>query len=207
MISLSGVKARPAGLLAAWGIVVLSGILYLEAYAGRPGDQGAPAVPWPAGSQIQFDGCRPALLIFLHPQCPCSRASLAELAYIMDRCRGRVSAHAVLLGTPLLDRWGRSKIEEDLSGLADVQVCRDRGGAEARRFAVATSGHVLVYDARGLLIFSGGITAARGHAGDNDGRAAVLALILDAARGRPANPVFGCPLITPGSTCNLESRR
>jgi hypothetical protein len=206
MISLSRVKDRSVALLAAWVVVVVLGILYLGAYAAHPGDEGTPTVRWLAGSRIQRDDRRPTLLIFLHPGCPCSRASLGELAYIMDRCRDRVSVQAILLGTPFLDRWGRSEIERDLAGLPDVHVYPDRGGAEARRFSVATSGHVLLYDPRGRLVFSGGITAARGHAGDNCGRAAVLDRILSEEGGRAGSPVFGCPLTTPRSTANAESR-
>ena len=40
-----------------------------------------------------------------------------------------------------------------------------------------TSGQVVVYDAKGALLFSGGITAARGHMGDNAGRDRITALL------------------------------
>ena len=206
MTSLSRVRKRSLVLLATWGAVVVSGILFLEAYAARPGDGGTPTGRWLAGSRIQLDDRRSTLLIFLHPHCPCSRASVGELAYIVDRCRDRVSVHAILLGTPILDRWGRSEIERDLASLPDVHVYPDRGGAEARRFSVATSEHVLLYDPRGRLVFSGGITSARGHAGDNDGRAAVLDRILNEEGGRAGSPVFGCPLTTPRSTAKEECR-
>ena len=52
-------------------------------------------------------------------------------------------------------------------------MLRDDDGAEARRFGAETSGQTLLYDARGALAFSGGITGARGHAGDNAGRASL----------------------------------
>jgi hypothetical protein len=207
MTWLSGVRARPAGILTAWAIVVASGILYLQAHAARPGETGAPSPRWPVGSPIAIDGRRPALLIFLHPHCPCSRASLAELEKILRRCHERVSAHAILLATPLLDRWGRSAVVDQLPSLPGVRVWQDRGGALARRFGVATSGHVLVYDAGGLLIFSGGITAARGHAGDNLGEVAVIARIGGSQQCSSASPVFGCPLTTPWSSEFEGSRR
>ena len=60
----------------------------------------------------------------------------------------------------------------------------DPGGAEARRFGVATSGHVLLYDTRGDLIFSGGITPGRGEQGDNAGPGGVAR--PDHGRGRGA---------------------
>jgi hypothetical protein len=52
----------------------------------------------------------------------------------------------------------------------------------------------VLYDSAGNLLFRGGITSARGHAGDNAGRAAVVSLLTsDEAEGRDT-PVFGCPL-------------
>jgi hypothetical protein len=206
MSVLSLLGKRSPVLMATWGGIVTSGILLLESFAARPGDGGAPAGRWLAESRIRRDDRRPTLLIFLHPQCPCSRASLDELAYIVDQSHDRVSVHAVLLGTPFLDRWGRSEIERDLASLRDVHVSPDRGGVEARRFGVATSGHALLYDSGGQLLFSGGITAARGHAGDNYGRAAVLDLILNKGGGRAGSPVFGCPLTTPRSDPSQEGR-
>jgi hypothetical protein len=44
------------------------------------------------------------------------------------------------------------------------------------------------------LIFSGGITAARAHPGDNAGRSALVALLNRAPADRAGTNVFGCPL-------------
>ena len=123
MVSLGRVKQPWAGVAAAWGAVVVLGLLYLEAYADRPGDSGAPPAVWPAQSRVKRDGRRPTVLIFLHPQCPCSRASLAELVHVVERCRTRV-----LRSTPCcwpvqaFDRWGRSRIEQDLAGIPKSPV-------------------------------------------------------------------------------------
>ena len=206
MLLLSRFKFNLASLLVVWGLVVGSGIVLLEVHASRPGDAGTRSLGWPEGSSIRRVGGRPTLLIFLHPCCPCSRASLAELAYIMSHAGGRVSAHALLLlPAHLPDRWSGSGIEQDLADLPDILTWQDRGGSEARRFGVATSGHVLLYDAQGRLTYSGGITSARGHRGDNYGRDAVLAQILGKERDRRGNPVFGCPLATPQPPVMEES--
>jgi hypothetical protein len=126
----------------------------------------------------------------------------------MSRCVGRVSAHALLFSPAHLPKgWGESAIERDLAELSDVHTWQDRGGSEARRFGVATSGHVLLYDAQGRLTFTGGITSARGHEGDNYGRAAVLALIMGQEGDRAGNPVFGCPLATQQPLVIEESPR
>src|SRR5579871_6313093 len=108
MVFLTRVKNPWAGVAAAWGAVVVLALLYLEAYAARPGDSGAPPAVWPPESRIQRDGQRPTVLIFLHPRCPCSRASLAELVHVVERCGSRAPVHAVLLASEAFDRWGQS---------------------------------------------------------------------------------------------------
>lgn len=208
MLLLSKLKFNLAGLFVFWGLVVGSGIALVEGHASRPGGAGTPLLRWPEGSPIRRIDSRPTLLIFLHPCCPCSRASLAELAYIMRHAGGRVSARALLLRPARLpDHWSGSGIERDLADLPEVLTSQDQGGSEARRFGVVTSGHVLLYDAQGRLTYSGGITSARGHQGDNYGREAVLAQILGMEGDRRGNPVFGCPLATPQPPVREEPPR
>jgi hypothetical protein len=202
----SKLKFNLTSLLVVWGLVVGSGIALLDVHASRPGVAGTPLRRWPEGSPIRRVGNRQTLLMFLHPCCPCSRASLAELASIMSHAGGRVSAHALLLlPAHLPERWDGSGIEQDLADLPDIRSWQDKGGSEARRFGVATSGHVLLYDAHGRLTYSGGITSARGHRGENYGRDAVLAQILGEEGDRPGYPVFGCPLATPQPPVTEES--
>jgi len=76
---------------------------------------------------------------------------------------------------------------------------RDDDGVEAARFGAATSGQVILYDRDGRLLFSGGITASRGHAGDNDGRDAIVSLLGGGRGTRHSSPVFGCSLLEPSS--------
>jgi hypothetical protein len=191
-------RVKTVGVAGAWGLAVAVGMSFLAAYMARPGDPGAPPGRWPAGGALRLDGRRPTLLIFVHPRCPCSRASLAELAQVLDRCGGRVAARAVMF-RPRGARtdWLPSDIAAALADQAGLRVEPDPGGEEARRFGVVTSGHVLLYDRRGDLIFSGGITPGRGEQGDNLGRAALLGEIMGGDGGQPASPVFGCSLATP----------
>jgi hypothetical protein len=81
---------------------------------------------------------------------------------------------------------------ETAAAVPGVRVVRD-DGAEAWRFGARVSGQVMVYDHAGRLQFSGGITGARGHEGDNAGRDAIEALL--AGRPHAASAfVFGCLL-------------
>ena len=65
------------------------------------------------------------------------------------------------------------------------------GGAAVQRGDVRSD---IPYDHRGMLQFSGGITSARGHAGDNAGRTALVALLNRLETSHPRTNVFGCPL-------------
>ena len=76
-----------------------------------------------------------------------------------------------------------------------VRPVEDLDGREALRFGAVTSGQTLLYDVSGRLLFNGGITAARGHAGTNDGRDAVLSLLANGSSLRHTTRVFGCSLL------------
>ena len=70
----------------------------------------------------------------------------------------------------------------------------DLDGAEARRFGAETSGHTLLFDLDGNLLFSGGITQSRGHAGGNAGESAIVSLVNTRTADRARTLVFGCSL-------------
>src|SRR2546430_14419966 len=101
--------------------------------------------------------------MFAHPWCPCSRASVGELAQIMSKADGRLDA-LVLFHQPSADDedLAATSLWQSASAIRGVTVKVDRDGEEAQRFGAATSGHIVLYDANGLLRFSGGITNARG---------------------------------------------
>jgi hypothetical protein len=82
-----------------------------------------------------------------------------------------------------------------------VTVIQDEDGLEARRFHATTSGHAIVYDARASLLFTGGITASRGHSGDNEGRSAIVSLLTEGVAERKETLTFGCSLYDPNSVC------
>jgi hypothetical protein len=97
--------------------------------------------------------------------------------------------------------WEQSDLWATATALPGVTVLRDDEGHEAERFGSATSGQTLLYDASGALLFSGGITGARAHRGDNAGRDSLVSLLGGSHPGLnrrdPGNnttKVFGCPL-------------
>lgn len=179
-----------------WFVVVAAGFLHLIRYQFAAGE-GASTAPeaWPLQSKVRPHPDLLTLVLFAHPKCPCTRATIGELSLLMARCQGRVASHVLFLrpgdvapGWELTDLWEAAAI------IPGVEVLTDLEGAEASLFRAATSGQVVVYGRDGRLAFEGGITASRGHAGDNPGRAAIVALATDRMAGFRQTSVFGCSL-------------
>jgi hypothetical protein len=133
--------------------------------------------------------------MFAHPKCPCTRASIEELSTLMARSQGLVDARVVFFKPEDADEnWAITDSWKRASAIPGVIVQTDSEGLEASNFRATTSGQVVLYDAEGRLLFSGGITEARGHEGDNDGRSAVLDFLRHGKSVFTATPVFGCPI-------------
>ena len=180
---------------ALWLLIIGAGIAALWNYESTPGAAALTPDLWPAASRLAPAADRATLVMLAHPHCPCTRASIGELARLMTQARGRVTAY-VLFVKPrgFSDGWARTDLWESAAAIPGVTPVLDDGGAEAGLFHAATSGQTVLYDAAGNLLFSGGITAARGHAGDNAGRTAVVSLLTSDAAEERGTPVFGCPL-------------
>jgi hypothetical protein len=181
---------------AAWLLTVSAVMAAILTYSNTPGPTGKVPLQWPPQSQISPDVLRPTLVLFAHPHCPCTRASIGELEQLMARCQGKVSAQVWFLqpaGLP--EDWSQTDLWRTASKIPGVTVHADVGGREAECFQAQTSGQTLLYDRNGRLMFHGGITLSRGHAGDNPGRSALEDLLEHATAGTTQTPVFGCSLI------------
>lgn len=187
---------RMAVAAGAWLLAVITAMLLLTAYSKFPGNAGSPPIHWPSESQISLETSRCTLIMFAHPRCPCTRASLGELELLMARCQGRVTAHVLFLkphGTT--EDWAKTDLWRTASAIPGVTVHTDGDGTEARRFHSETSGHTMVYGQNGRLMFQGGITISRGHAGDNPGRSALAAVLEHNSSNQVMTAVFGCSLL------------
>lgn len=178
----------------AWGTAVVSGFVAAERHAGTAGAAGRPVAEWPAGSTLTRDASRPTLLVFLHPRCPCSKATVEELSRLLARCGDRMRTEVVFATDPALGAdWREGGTWQAVGELPGVLRHEDADGTQARLFGARTSGQALLFGADGATLFAGGLTAARGHAGDNPGEAAIRELVLH-GRGARSAPVFGCAL-------------
>jgi len=188
-----------------WAFAVSAGLWIIWGYENSPGTAATPPALWPAESRIPRLSDGATLIMMAHPHCPCTRASVGELALLMARTQGRVTSYVLLLKPQGLPKnWKKTDLWNSAASIPDVHVLPDEGGIEAERFHVATSGQTLLYDRDGRLKFSGGITAARGHSGDNAGRSAIVSLLMQGETERTETSVFGCPLFDPSSECRTE---
>lgn len=182
-------------LVGVWLLAASTGFRALARYALTPGPVGPEVSYWPANSQLVPSTDASTLLYFAHPRCPCTRAGLGELEQLLVGARGQLTAQVVFYRPPqAVDDWAKTGMWQRAEGIPGITVRVDAGGDEARRFGVATSGETLVYDSRGLLRFRGGITAARGHSGDNPGRTSLQNYLRTGVVELSQTPVFGCSL-------------
>lgn len=178
-------------------IVAFSAMTMAEGTAGAQGD--APAL-WPTQSALVVAPGRPTMIMFLHPRCPCSRASLAEFERIAASLEGESNLLLVFVrpeGAPA--DWLDTGLFRRAGELAGVTRLVDDGGVEAARFGALTSGQTVVYDAQGRLSFHGGITGSRGHEGGNVGEDAAKQCVNGQECDQECSSVYGCPLNGPGS--------
>jgi hypothetical protein len=183
-------------LTALWLLGVGFGLSRLQDYDSAVSPPAEPPDDWPAPEVIQRSPGRYTVLVFLHPHCPCSRATVGEYEQIVARCAGRADFFALFCSPEgPSSGWERGDNWSAAAAIPTVHVLSDAGGRLARRFGAHTSGQVLVYEPDGRLAFSGGITQSRGHRGDNAGRSAVLSILTGSRPATTEAPVFGCPLI------------
>lgn len=179
----------------AWVVALISGFGLLLAYKTASAAAGNAPEYWPAESRIALTSGRATLVMLAHPRCSCTRASISELGEIMAAVGDRVSAHVLFVkpeGTSA--DWEKTDVWASAAAIPHVSVWRDDGGHEASLFHAKTSGQTVVYDARGHLLFSGGITGIRGHPGDNAGRQRVTSLLTLGSADSARSLVFGCAL-------------
>ena len=190
------------GLAVAWFVSIVAGLMLLMRYENHPGPQTSSRSDWPASTSLTLSDEQPTVVLFVHPHCPCSRATISELARVVANCENMASISLVAYEPkPTNQDWRKSRVISSARTIPGVRVHWDQSGNQARLFQVQTSGHLLLYDRSGKLRFSGGITASRGHEGSSLGRSHVESWLQNCCcnRVQPNEllhaPVFGCPLV------------
>jgi hypothetical protein len=179
----------------AWLLLLATGFCLILQYDNSPGRIGNVPAAWPAASRIHLAEDRLTLVMLAHPRCPCTRASIGELARLAAQVQNKISAYVLFVTPTGSDRdWQDNALRLSAAKIPGVTVLSDTDGVEAQLFGAETSGHTLVFNVAGQLLFSGGITESRGHAGDNAGENAILTLVKNNPVERNRTLVFGCSL-------------
>jgi hypothetical protein len=177
-----------------WLAGVVAGSCFLWSYANTPGDEAEPPKHWPRASALPRSSYQPTLVLFAHPRCPCTVATLRELERMLARCPGRLHTVISFTRPSGVDHdWVDGRCLEIAMEIPDVHTLIDAHGREAALFRSTTSGHVCLYDVSGQLVFHGGLTRSRGHEGTSTGHEAILTFV-SGRRGATRSNVFGCPL-------------
>jgi len=183
--------------LVLWFVGVVGAFGLVWKYKTTPGAKPQAPEAWPADSKIAFAPGKPNLVMFAHPQCPCTRASMAELARLAVELGPDAQIHVAIVRPPgTEDGFEEGTIAERAKAIGGAKVFVDIDGAEAARFGAVTSGSTVLYTARGALAFRGGITTARGHEGHGPAQDRIVAIVRAGAgdTSRSIAPTFGCEL-------------
>jgi hypothetical protein len=193
------------GAITVWAVALAAGWWSLEVY-----DFGTNAsLPsgfvdrWPDDSALVRHDGRPTMLLFLHPKCPCSRASLGELERLFSSIAGHTTSAPDLIVVATVPQaapadWYHTDTVARALRLSNARLYIDREGVEAARFGATTSGSVMLFDPAGARQYAGGVTIARGHEGGNAGRDAIAQILRGARHVATGIPAFGCRLCLPG---------
>jgi len=181
-----------------WGVVVLASFIAIAVYAKIPGRQAPPASQVGEHLPTSVDGAW-RIVMAIHPRCPCSKASIANLQQLLQRDEKELAVDLYVYRPAASTReWSDTALVRQSQQLPSLTLHDDIDGSAAREYGIETSGGIVLYSPEGVAVFYGGITPSRGHTGANEG----LKAIEDAISGKPvaldSHPVYGCPLFDGG---------
>ncbi len=178
-----------------WSIALLGGFTLIAWYSNNAGEKSSPPRSLSRIMPSSFNNTQYQLFMFIHPKCPCSRSSIRELERLISRCpKSITSTFFCYLPSDKTIQWSKTDIMGSAQSIPHSKTIYDIDGTWAKNFDAKTSGHVLLYDTNRTLVFSGGITAGRGHEGESIGRTWITKVVRNKSKESYECPVFGCPI-------------
>jgi len=190
-------------LIALWLSLCIFGLYKLAIYEHTPALAKNGPTMWPDVGLAKGPGY--TLVLSIHPQCPCTRATLQELAIALTHCPNLQAYLLFIEPEGVGETWVKSDLWSTCTTFPRCSLLVDKAGKLSAAFSAHTSGQSYLYDPAGQLIYSGGITQSRGHAGDNEGLNAIIALANREKSTVKNKPVFGCSLFSDGAVCQNKS--
>ena len=153
--------------LVVWVVGSVGGMAMLWSYSAGPGMSAQPPARLvDAEKQIAPIPGANNLLLFLHPKCYCSQATVNMTARFLAQAKTKPLLRVFMVlpeGKP--ESWAKDTLWKSIEALAPTEIRVDVNGKVAEAMGVKTSGQVLLYDAKGELRYAGGLTSGRGHEG------------------------------------------
>ncbi len=180
-----------------WIFITFMGFAQLLIYSNTPAKKDTDIVisPWPATSKIKRIEHTPTLLLFLHPECPCSQATVEELQRIMLRLEGIQASVITIFYKPKSKptSWVQNSLWKKVEANSRIRTFIDEDAEETTIFDAEVSGETLLFNESGNLVFRGGITPSRGHQGDNPGEDFIIRWFRGARDlAFTQTSIFGC---------------
>ena len=138
----------------------------------------------------------PHLLLFVHPRCKETLATVRQLRYGLFRCQREVSLRMIVIcpkGTS--ETWYETFLIREARQIDSLEIVLDYGGSLTRRYGAMKSGTLLIYGNDRRLAFQGGITPMAGHEGDCQGIRAMEKILAGQHPEHRLTPVHGCQLL------------
>lgn len=185
-----------------WCTGIAFGFTLLVDHGAKPSLQSPSPQQWPSDVEIQRATNVSTLLFFIHPQCPCTFASLAELERLVAQSDSSLQTILILnCPTEKLDEWMQTAVAKRAKGIPGARIFVDIDGKLSANFKASISGQCLLYAPSGQLLFQGGLTASRAHEGENLGQTILFHMLADREPRDLENhepqvvAVYGCELI------------
>lgn len=175
----------------------LAGLLALGAYDSRPANQRGWQTSWPTSVPLAANRDSATTLMFVHPHCPCTVASVEQLLEVLKSASARATL-VVYEPDSVTSDWSQGPLLQLAAEYPQqLSLVRDPQGSLAAKFGACASGTCLVYGADLRLRYAGGLTLSRGHRGDNAGQATLLRILHDPINAATAAtfPIFGCSIV------------
>lgn len=188
-------RAVSGALCCAAAVAVLFGWYQMLHFSTTPGEQESGPATWPHAEPRPGAGQAPLLLVFIHPGCSCTHATLQELDRLLAENHGPIDVVLEVYRSKAMVNSGYSSVL-DVTPWFDRRaiLAADVDGRMARLFRARTSGEVLLYSEGGVLLFQGGMTAERAQLGRSVGAVRLHQALLSGLPARDQSPVFGCPI-------------
>ena len=180
-------------LLVTGGLVLSALVMGFYQFALKSGDHQAIAA-WQDNLDLPLIEPGPNLVMFLHPRCGCSLASLKELKQLVDRSPADLKVTLVIMKYEQVPDADEKDFQEGLKGIRGARILRDPAGNMAKNLGAMTSGITYLVANDRKIIFQGGLTPSRGHEGETIGQAFILDWLRTRREATVLEKVFGCGL-------------